>query len=397
MGAIRFLRGEARLRITGASPEDCLNAFSREAVEFWSICREDGLHYCVSIRPSELTKAERLGLRAFCTVECLWQRGLRQLLGRALRRPVLLFGLGISIFLLFFLQSFVWVVQIDGCETVHPETVRRALEELGIHCGTWAADIPYKEVRHELLQLVPELSWAAVNRSGGKLHVLVTERQERSSASPPYAAANLVAARDGVLTQVEVLEGTRLCSVGDAVREGQVLASGVEDYGLYLRGVCAQGEIYGLTWRSQTLVTPAIRQEKRYTGREWTHVSLIVGRKRINLSGNSGISGATCDKMVSVKRLTLPGYSFPVSLETETYREYETAAVPKQRENAKNRMEAAFHAMTEAGMIAGKIEQADFRLETGGELLVLRCDCTCSEMLARLVPLSAIYEGESYE
>ena len=229
MGWLQFLRGEARLRITGAVPQDCLNAFNGEGLEFWEICREDALHYCVSVRPRELSKAERLGLRTFCTVECLWQHGLKQTLFRALRRPVLLFGMALSLFLLFFLQSFVWTIEIDGCETVHPETVRRALEELGIRCGTRTDDIAYKEVRHELLNLLPQLSWAAVNRSGGKLCVLVTERQETPSALPPYPAANLIAVRDGVLTEVSVLEGMRLCAVGDTVHAGQTLVSGVED------------------------------------------------------------------------------------------------------------------------------------------------------------------------
>lgn len=397
MGVLRFLQGEARVRITGACPQGCLNAFSKDGVEFWDICREDALHYCVSIRPAALSKAEKLGLRTFCTVECLRQRGLKRTLRQALRRPMLLFGVCGAVFLLFFLQSFVWTVEIDGCETVRPETVSRALCELGIHCGTRTGDIAYKEVRHELLNLVPELSWAAVNRSGGKLHVLVTERQHTPSADPPYAAANLVAVRDGVLTEVSVLEGMRLCSVGDTVREGQTLVSGVEDYGLYLRAVCAQGEIYGQTWRTQTVVTPAMRQEKRYTGRQWKRVTLVIGRKRIKLFGNSGISGVTCDKMIDVKELTLSEYCFPVRLETEILREYETDAVPKQRKTAQDTLTAAFLRMTEAGMVAGRVEEAHYRMETGGELLVLHCECTCNEMLARLSPMNAIYEGESNE
>lgn len=397
MGWLQFLRGEARLRITGAVPQDCLNAFNGEGLEFWEICREDALHYCVSVRPRELSKAERLGLRTFCTVECLWQHGLKQTLFRALRRPVLLFGMALSLFLLFFLQSFVWTIEIDGCETVHPETVRRALEELGIRCGTRTDDIAYKEVRHELLNLLPQLSWAAVNRSGGKLCVLVTERQETPSALPPYPAANLIAVRDGVLTEVSVLEGMRLCAVGDTVHAGQTLVSGVEDYGLYLRTVCAQGEIYGQTWRSQTLVTPSVRQEKRYTGCQWKRVTLVVGRKRINLCGNSGIPVATCDKMIDVKEVTLSGYTFPVRLETEIFREYETYSVPKRRDTVQNELTQAFLRMTEAGMLAGRVEDASYRLEISGELAVLQCECTCNEMLARLSPINAIYEGEPHE
>ena len=59
MGGLRFFRGEARVRITGACPQDCLNALSGEAVEFWDICREDTLHYCVSLRPAALSQIGR--------------------------------------------------------------------------------------------------------------------------------------------------------------------------------------------------------------------------------------------------------------------------------------------------------------------------------------------------
>ena len=37
MGWLQFLRGEARLRITGAVPQDCLNAFNGEGLESRSV------------------------------------------------------------------------------------------------------------------------------------------------------------------------------------------------------------------------------------------------------------------------------------------------------------------------------------------------------------------------
>lgn len=67
------------------------------------------------------------------------------------------------------------------------------------------------------------------------MQVLVTERQQPPDTRAPYAVANVVAARDGVLTEVSVTEGMRLCAVGDTVRQGQLLVSGYEDYGLFIR------------------------------------------------------------------------------------------------------------------------------------------------------------------
>ena len=156
-----------------------------------------------------------------------------------------------------------------------------------------------------MLLRMPELAWLAVNRSGGRVQVLVTERQQPPDTRAPYAVANVVAARDGVLTEVSVTEGMRLCAVGDTVRQGQLLVSGYEDYGLFIRPVCASAEIYARTWHTGTVVTPAERLEKRYTGREWKQVTLIVGKKRIKLWGNSSISQQDCDKMIVEKAVKM--------------------------------------------------------------------------------------------
>lgn len=395
MGVIDYLFGECRLRLTGASPQHCLNLFCTEGLAFWRIVREDELHYCVSVRPRAVDAAKRLAQRAYCTAEVLYRRGLSHDLRKLRRRPLLLLGLPAALAAGFVFQSFVWSVEVEGNERVHPQTVVRALEELGVGIGTWAPSIDCKAIKHPLLNSVPELSWAAVNRSGGKLTVLVSERSRPERERPDYPAGNIVAVRDGVLTEVNVSEGMRLCAVGDTVRKGQVLVSGFEDYGLCIKGVCAQAEIYGQTWHSMLIAMPLARGEKRYTGREWTQRTLIVGRKRINLSGNSRISMPNCDKMISEKKLSLPGYEFPVALETATYREYETVRCPAR--DAERLLEQAFRRMTLASMTAGRIDSASCAVTRTGELFVLRGEATCTEMLARLVPMNAIYEGEGHD
>lgn len=397
MGVIAYLRGEVRLRLTGASPERCLNALTRAGVEFWGIEKEDELHCVLCVLPRDARRAERIALRCGCEVERLHLRGLRKDLGKLLRRPVLALGLLAALGASFFLPSFVWVIEVQGNETVHTQTILRALEDEGIRCGTWAAGIPYNQVRNPLLNRLPQLSWIAVNRSGGKLSVLVAERRFAVLETPDYPAAHIVAARDGVLTDVSVLEGMRLCSVGDTVRAGQMLVSGFEDQGIYLRAVCAQAEIYGQTWHKMMLVMPSQTVQKRYTGREWTHTTLIVGRKRIKICGNSGILDTDCDKMISVKKLTLPGYSFPVTLETEIYREYESVACTVDETWAEQTLSAAYERLTLESMVAGRIVSTESTLHESGGRYTLTAESTCTEMLARLVPAEAIFEGEQHE
>ena len=394
---MRFLRGEIRVSITGAYVEGCINQFTQAGIAFWDLHRKDALHVELSMLAKEKKRVEALAVRSFCTAEIKYERGLLRTLRPLRKRPILLLGVAAVVSLSFFLQSFVWVISVDGAERVHEETILRQLEELGIGFGTWAPSVDSQMTKAQMLNRVPELSWLAVNRTGGKLSVLVTERSVASSAKPPYAAGSIVAARDGVITDYSILEGMRLCKRGDVVKEGQILVSGYEDYGLYLRAVCADAEIYAKTWHSGTVVMPVHRVEKSYTGREWTQISLLLGRKRINLCGNSGIYAGSCDKMISVKQITLAGYAFPLTVETVTYREYEEKEVTVDAASAQCALTKAWQRQTRSAMIAGTIEQTEEHFSESSGLYVLRAKSTCNEMIARLVPIEEPYKGENNE
>ncbi len=117
----------------------------------------------------------------------------------------------------------------------------------------------------------------------------------------------MVAARDGVIVSMSVLGGQSLCQVGQAVRAGELLVTGCVDLETHTQFTHADAEIYAMTQRTLTAVYPQTTTRKAYTGQVIRRYSLVVGRKRINLSGNSGISDASCDKMTERKALTLPG------------------------------------------------------------------------------------------
>ena len=394
---VRFLCGEMRVRVTGASVERFLNLLSRLQIEFWDIERRDELHIELSMCRKEKKRLKDIALRSFCSTEILSERGIGLLLGPLRKRPVLVLGIALVIGLSFFLQSFVWVISVEGEGTLHKEVILRELERLDIRFGSRAASIDPQFTKMQMLNAVPELSWLSVNRTGGKLTVLFTERFPEPKERLPYETGSIVASRDGIITDYSILEGMRLCKRGDAVKEGQILVSGYEDYGLYLRAVCAEAEIYARTWHAGTVVTPANLNEKRYTGRQWTQTTILLGRKRINLCGNSGIFTDSCDKMISVKKLAVAEYEFPVSIETATYREY--ALVPRelQEDDALELLRNGWLRLVRSQMVAGTVEKTDERILHDGGLYILHAQSTCNEMIARLVPIGEPYKGESNE
>ena len=389
-----MLEGSCRLRLTGASPEDGLNRLTQRGVAVWDVQREDELNCSLTVSARQAQQAILLAKQSHCEVEVLRQRGPKLLLKKALKRPVLLLGLLGVLVLCFYLQSFVWVIEIDGCETVEDMEILQALQTVGVEIGSRSDQVDSVELRHRLLQVLPRLSWVAVNRTGCRLRVLTCGREEKTQKSVG-SAAHLVAVRDGVVTEMNVSEGVELCKVGDAVKAGQVLVSGFEDYGLCLKAVRGEGEIFGRTWYTGTVLRPAVEWEKVYTGQVFTQRSIIIGRKRINLSENSSFSQVLCDKIVDTKQFTLPEYSFPLYLETVTYREYRLEPVECWLTEAEESLLSAWHRGLQFGMIGGTIEETKHSCGRFGAWYVLRAESTCRELLSRTQPIDPIYEGET--
>ena len=393
---ISGLLGTATVTVSGRYPEELLNALTEQKITYWDTYRTGDRTIRLKVLLRDFEKLKKLTAWCFCEVAEVSFRGLPFLLRPLKRRPVLVLGMLLAIIACFVLPRFVWVLEVKGCETLHEEEVLRELAELGVKFGADGTEIDSQKIKMQMMNRLPKLSWLAVNRSGGKLTVLVTERftEPEENTSGPQS---LAAAKDGVITDYIILEGMRLCSRGDSVEAGQLLVSGYEDYGLYLRAVRADGEIYARTWTAGTLVLPKTQSEKRYTGQEFRQISLVVGRKRIKICGNSGISYDSCDKMVSVERLTLVGYEFPVTLEVAVYREYETVQVPRTAEEARTALEEAWQMQVCASMVAGTVLQTEASLSETDSVYIYRATSTCEEMIARSVPITELYKGESNE
>ncbi len=390
---IRFLRGWLELEFTGAAPERCLNRFAARDVAFWRVRQPDRYHGVCRIYAADLGAAERAAAGCQCSLRVTQRRGLPVLLRRLLRRPILLAGVPLAVLLALVLQNFVWVVRVEGNRLVPKEQILRALAEEEVCFGAWGPSVETQRVKNRMLNRVPELSWLAVNRTGAVATVLVTERAPEASETDRREVTDLAAVCPGVVTSVSVLNGFALVAPGDAVAEGEVLITGLAEWTTHVQATRALGEVYAQTMHRLELRFPAMGVVKRYTGRSWRQVRLILGRKRIILSGNSGILGTTCDKMISREPLILPGgWELPAALEIVTLREYVRESCPLRPAEAERIALAYARRVTADAMIAGTIlEERTLTQQKNGSIGV-RVDLTCEEMICRTVPVTLFGE-----
>lgn len=383
---IWYFLGWQRVRMCGASPQWSLNALAQRRVAIRNPVRMDEFTVEMTILRRDLPLARSAAVRAMCELEVIESGGFGVTFAGVKKRWALLVMLALAVAAALVLSRFVLFYTVEGNETIPDEQILRELRELGVRFGTHGPSIKPQWVKNHMLTRIPKLQWITITQNGCCARVIVRERPEIPNVNNRRVPRNVIASRAGVLTRVEVLDGNALCKVGDVVSEGQLLVSAYTDWKYKVQVSGALAEIYAQTWRRGCGVLPDETQVKTENGEMHTAVSLVIGRIRWNIFGNSGIPAANCAKITTAHTLCLPGgYCFPVTLEITRISGYDTHSETLSDACAQAMMQQEALDAAQRDMIAGVITAQKFTMERADGQLRLYSVLSCEEMIARMV------------
>ena len=386
-GLFRFLAGYYRVGIHGAAPELALNRLVHERIPFWDLKRIDDFTSEISIKKKNFERVQHLASKAQNEATFLQEYGFFCHFRGLKKRKAFVAAVFLIMLSVYVSTGFVWCLRVEGNNAVPSEHILRELEDLGVHFGTPGRAIVSQDLKNRMLVKIPELEWLTVNRSGGLATVVVRERNQVPKRVDRQLVTNMIAQRDCIITNMEVLSGQAVCQPGDTVHQGELLISGYTDLEHCTEATRALGEVYGRTWREQNAVIPAEYQEKGKVGATHRRYALLIGRKRINLYGDSGIWDNSCDKMTVYHPLSLPGgYTFPITLVEEIYTERTVTAQSMTPAEADDILIQGTAEAVRKDMVAGEIVKETLHVERDGGVYRLTGTYECHEMVARSAP-----------
>jgi len=377
------LGGMVQLQLTSADPAGTLTALNLAGIPLYGVePGDDSLSVCFQIRRQDGRKLRRIADKRGDTVSQRSGIGLYWPIVGMLRRPVLLAGIVLILFLTLYLPTRVFFFEIDGNVTVPTKLILEKAEVCGIYFGASRKDVRSEKVKNELLAAIPELQWAGVNTTGCVATITVRERTAEETTQPASGVSSIVAIRDGVITKCTVTKGSAACQVGQSVTAGQVVISGYTDCGSSIRAEVAEGEVYGETERSLTAMIPEKWAEKGSITQELVKYSLIIGKKRINFYKGSGILDTTCDKMYVENYLTLPGgFQLPLAIVTEVWLVRETEETELEESSAGDWLASFAGEYLSRQMIAGQIRNVSESVTLDQGVYKLTGMYTCEEII----------------
>ncbi len=399
---MRYFLGTCRVRISGGDPEYALRRLAAARILMQEIRPAGALCIEARLLRRDAARAERICAQAMCTMEILETAGLGRTFRGLRRRWAFVLLLVLAALAGYFVPKFVFFYTVSGNERVPSARILRELAELGVGFGTYGPSIKPQELKNRMLLRIPELQWLTVTQNGMCAEVVVRERPEAEPVLDRRTPQNVVASRDGVVTEVLCYDGNCLVAPGQTVQAGQLLVSAYTDLEFKTQVTAARAEVYAQTLRRTETVLPDTalhRTGRRQSGRS---VSLLLGKNRFSCGKSSGKMGADCDKITERRFFTLPGgYQLPIGLEITTFFAYDTQEAALDVPAAQEALEAFASDRIRAELIAGTAETLRYALTQADGLLRLETRAECVEMIARPEPVrilpAAQEKDESYD
>ena len=387
--AVNYLRGQAVVEITSSAPERVVNLCAAHGIPFWDVDWRTERCFRVTTTLPGLRRLRQVTADTDADIRLLRKTGAPELWRRCRRRYVLLAAALVLPLMLALGSAFIWDFAVSGNDTVPTEEILQALERCGVRVGTRGVGLDQDDLRNRVLPLLPDVVYLAVNVRGCTAHVQVVERTRPPHLYRDSDVQNIVAVRDGLVTEVTALDGAAAVSPGDTVTAGQLLISGAADSPRGVRLMRATGTVRARTWYTLTVPIPLAAAERVGESGHVTRLSLDAGRRRIKFYAGGSVLGADCAKIAEYRPAVLPfGLRLPLSLVTERTVAYDTVPARNAAEAARREGEAQllYQLHQTIGEDGAVLHTAFSREERNGWLYVtLRAEC--EEQIGMEVPL----------
>ena len=387
-----WLRGSLQVDIRGASVERFLNLCAIHGVAFWKMETLDVDHFTAWVSLEGYAALHPYARRTGCRVRVMEKRGAPFAAGRMTRRRTLWAGLLACAVLILWLSGFVWTIRVEGCQNTTPEEILVMMEQVGLKTGARRRNLDNRTMQNHVLSMTDKLEYFTLNFKGTQAIVRVWEKEKPVEKPEKLPPCNVVSEVTGVVTALRVRTGKATVKVGDTLRPGDPIATGIivnENNETQITRLRAEAEADVRTWYTVKTAVPDGLWVLDYDGRVSERYCFLLGTRRIPLGIIEKNTVSWYDKQIKTHYLHLhEDFRWPVALERQQtlFCTAKEASVDRDALGKLLRQRMLDRLLAEKP--GARVQQADFTLEQsskGAWLGVLKVELV--ETTGRQVPM----------
>ncbi|MBU5591024.1 sporulation protein YqfD [Clostridium sp. MSJ-4] len=212
-------------------------------------------------------------------IKIIGRKGAYFLYIKLKRYITLSLGAIMFLFLIYYMSTFIWSIDIQTEKYLSPYEVRQALKDIGVRPGVKKKNIDVTNIEEEMKKR-EDIMWVRARIEGAKMKVKVAERQSPPIIKEDNSINNIIAKMDGEIIRIYTTSGTPLVKAGDLVKKDQLLikAEQGKEGATYVTN--AEGDVLAKTFYEFTKSIKLRGKVKERTGNSREHVYLeLFGKK----------------------------------------------------------------------------------------------------------------------
>lgn len=309
----RIVFGFLRVCIYGDFKERALTLCAQNGITLWNNRLKEGKIECnILVKDFRLLRSVLRGNGV--KVHILKKRGVPFILNRYRKRSGILVGAVLFFAIIQLMSGYIWIIDVEGNSKVSTAKILSACHSVGLDIGIRKDSFYPKLKREELMLKLDGVAWSSLNVEGSRLTVNVTEIKE-SDKEKTYS--NLKAASDGIIEKMDITSGTSVVSVGQAVKKGDLLVSGIIETTDVTRFVNSRGKVYAKTKEEIVLSENYSQKHSVPTGK--TKTKTVIEAFDFKIPLYLGTEKGPFETEKSGKNLKLFSANLPIKIHTKKY------------------------------------------------------------------------------
>ncbi len=363
-----LLKGYYEIEAVGNNAR-LLNVIKARNINVWGIRKtaDDKMVFKVGL----LGYKKITELKEYYKIEVIKEVGVPSFFKKHKKRWGFLIGAAIFVSGLFFMNSFIWNINVYGVENLSEQEILKELALKNIKIGETVYNIDKVKAELEIQIKYPQIKWLQIETKGTTVNVYLKESSQKSEERvPEEEPCDIVAKKDGVIKFAAAYNGIPVVEAGQSVSKGDILIKG--EYLTEMqneRKVHASGVVMAETVNVIEVKVPLKFEEPELTGGVFKRQTLRIFSWEIKLYNEKDeIPFKAFESKQEKKQLKIFGeISFPVFFISNEFYEVmpqtvligeETAL--KKAENIANKLQ-----MEQFGGIIVEEELSDYKIKDG--------------------------------
>lgn len=212
-----YLLGYANISVEGYFIERFINICISKNILLWNMKRKKSSFLFTNIAIKDFKKIRKVAKTTKCQIKIQKKKGLPFLLNRYKKRKMFIGLLLTIVVIIFILSNFVWNIEIIGTNHIAKEELLNQLNEYGLKIGMLKTKVDTKEIINNLRLNRDDIAWIGIKILGTNMIVEVVEAEKKPELIHENDYCSIVSDKEGMITKINVQNGTALVKVGDIV------------------------------------------------------------------------------------------------------------------------------------------------------------------------------------